>query len=137
MKKPVFFLILRVIVALILLQTLFFKFTGAEESVKLFSMLSEAVIGDDSLEALMRIGSGVVELVTAVLLLMKKPAAIAVGSLMAVGTMAGAIVTHLSVIGVDYGGGPVLFIMAVVTMVISLVLLFRFRGSLPMLGKFT
>lgn len=137
MKPSVIFLILRVVAALILLQTLFFKFTGAEESVELFSQLSNAVKGDDSLEVTMRIGSGVVELITVCLLLMKKPTAIAIGALLAVGTMAGAIMAHLTVIGVNYGGGPTLFVLAVITLVVSLVVLYRFRGSLPVLGKYT
>lgn len=137
MKTPVIFLILRIVVALILLQPLFFKFTGAAESVALFSQLSTAVTGDASMEAMMRLGSGVVELLTVILLLMKKPAAIATGAFFAVVTMSGAIMAHASVIGLDYGGDYTLFALAVVTILAALVVLFRFRGSLPVLGKFT
>jgi len=137
MKKPVVFLILRIIAALILAQSLFFKFSGAAESVDLFSQLSEALKGDASLEGVMRIGSGVVELVTVILLLMKKPALISVGAMIAVGTMVGAIMAHVTVIGINFDGDPTLFIMAVITLLASLAVLFRFRGALPVLGKFT
>ena len=137
MKTPVLFLILRMVVALILLQTVFFKFTGAAESVELFSQLSMAATGDASMEAVMRIGSGAVELLTVILLLMKKPAAIASGALLAVGTMTGAMLAHATVIGLDYGGDYTLFALAVVTFLVAMVVLFRYRGKLPVLGKFT
>ena len=52
---------LRGTAAAILLQTLFFKFTGARESVYIFSTLG--------LEPWGRIGSGVAELIASVLLL--------------------------------------------------------------------
>lgn len=137
MKTPILFLILRIVAALILLQTLFFKFTGAEESVELFTQLSNAVKGDASLEPMMRIGSGVVELITVILLLMKKPVAIATGALLAVGTMAGAIMAHVTVIGIEFGGDATLFVLAVIVFLAALVVLFRYRGSLPFLGRFT
>ena len=137
MKTPVIFLILRIVAALILLQTLFFKFTGAPESVELFSQLSKAVTGDASMEAMMRLGSGMVELLTVILILMKKPAAIATGAFLAVGTMSGAIMAHGAVIGLDYGGDYTLFVLAVVTLLAALVVLFRYRGKLPFFGKFT
>jgi hypothetical protein len=136
-KKPVIFLILRLIAALILAQSLFYKFTAAAESVELFSRLSNAVKGDASLEGVMRVGSGLVELVAIILLMMKKPAAISVGAMVAVATMAVAMMAHVTVIGIHYGGTPTLFIMAVITFAVSFVVLFRFRGSLPVLGKFT
>jgi len=137
MKTPVIFLILRIVAALILLQTLFFKFTGAAESVELFSQLSKAVTGDASMEAAMRIGSGAVELLSVILLLMKKPAAIATGAFLAVGTMMGAMMAHVAVIGLDYGGDYTLFALAVVTFLAAMIVLFRYRGKLPVLGKFT
>ncbi|MCB0312144.1 MAG: DoxX family protein, partial [Calditrichaeota bacterium] len=60
--------LLRLVAAAILLQTLFFKFTGAEESVKIFSALGVEPWG--------RIGTGMMELLAAVLLLVPRTAAI-------------------------------------------------------------
>lgn len=108
----------RVVVALILLQTLFFKFTGAEESVYIFKTVSEWLTGSDSLEASMRLGSGATELLAAALLLIPKPRAAAAGAAVALGTISGAIFFHLTALGVivqDDGG--VLFALAVVVFV--------------------
>jgi hypothetical protein len=92
--------------AVILLQTLFFKFTGAPESVYIFSTLGAEPWG--------RLGSGVVELVAAGLLLWPRFAAF--GALLGLGVMGGAIISHLTKLGIvvqDDGG--TLFILAVVT----------------------
>ena len=137
MKTSTIFFILRIIVAILLARTLFFKFTGHEQSVDLFSALSVALAGDSSMEAMMRIGSGTVELIAVILILSKKPAAIASGALLAVATMAGVILAHFTVIGINFGGDATLFIWALVVFLASLVVLFRHRGSLPFLGKFT
>lgn len=137
MKSSTVFFVLRIVAAIILLQTLFFKFTAAEESVALFAQLSTALTGDAALQSALRIGSGLVELVTVILLLMKRPAAIATGALFAVATMSGAIFAHLTVLGIDAGGDATLFILAVVVLLASLAILGRYRGSLPVLGKFT
>src|SRR5688500_11876414 len=96
--------VLQLAVASILLQTLFFKFTGAEESVYIFSTLVAEPWG--------RIGSGVVELVAAVLLLV--PATSPLGALMTIGLMVGAIGSHLTVLGIEVrGDGGLLFGLAV------------------------
>src|SRR6201995_616257 len=71
----------RITAAVILLQTLFFKFTGAEESVYIFSKLGVEPYG--------RYASGIVELIAAVLLLFRCHAWL--GALLATGVMAGAI----------------------------------------------
>src|SRR5918912_1175125 len=72
-------------VAVILLQTLFFKFTAAEESVYIFSTIHAEPWG--------RIGSGVIELVASALLFV--PALAPIGALLAMASMTGAILTHL------------------------------------------
>ena len=79
--------ICRVAVAIILFQTLFFKFTGAEESKYIFS-----TVLNPQLEAYGRIGSGVVELIAVVLLLI--PSTVWLGAILAFGTISGAIVSH-------------------------------------------
>jgi len=81
--------VLQLVVAAILLQTLFFKFTGAPESVYIFSTLGAEPWG--------RIGSGVVELVAAILVLV--PATTTIGAALAMGVMAGAIMSHLTCSG--------------------------------------
>src|SRR3954465_3386059 len=80
----------RIVAAVILLQTLFFKFTGAPESVYIFSKLGAEPWG--------RIASGVFELIAAALLLF--PRTVAVGALMSLGVINGAIFSHLTKLGV-------------------------------------
>src|SRR5262245_30623891 len=95
--------ICRIVVAIILLQTLFFKFTGAEESKYIFSTL----MGAEN-EWIGRIGSGVVELVATILILY--PATTWLGALLALGTMSGAIFSHLTKLGIVVkGDGGLLF----------------------------
>ena len=120
--------ICRITVAVILLQTLYFKFTGAEESRYIFTTL----LGPD-LEAFGRIGSGIVELVAAVLLIV--PATVSIGALLALGTISGAIVSHLTRLGIvvkDDGG--LLFALAVLVFVLSALLLLIHRREIPVLG---
>lgn len=120
--------ICRIVVAVILIQTLFFKFTGAEESKYIFSTL----MGPE-LEAYGRIGSGIVELIAAVLLLV--PGTAWLGGGLALGTITGAIFSHLTMLGIvvkDDGG--LLFGLAVVVFVLSSVVLLIHRRELPILG---
>lgn len=120
----------RIVVAIILLQTLFFKFTGAEESKYIFSTL----MGAEN-EAIGRIGSGIVELIAAILLLI--PATTSIGAVLALGTISGAIFSHLTKLGIivkDDGG--LLFGLAVLVFVLSAITLFIHRADLPILGSF-
>ena len=117
--------LLRGIVAVILLQTLYFKFTGAEESVYIFNKVGAEPWG--------RIGSGVVELMAAILLL--TPRFTPVGALLAAGVMAGAILSHLTVLGIEVqGDGGLLFALAIVVFLCSAILLVIFRSDLPVIG---
>jgi uncharacterized membrane protein YphA (DoxX/SURF4 family) len=128
-SKPqvVLSVILQLIAAGILLQTLFFKFTGAEESVYIFSTLGVEPWG--------RLASGVVELVAAALLLY--PATAAVGAVVAMGVMAGAIISHLTVLGIEVqGDGGLLFTLALVVFASSAVVLFLRRSALPIVGRY-
>lgn len=118
-------LLLRVTAAAILLQTLYFKFTAAEESVYIFRTLGAEPWG--------RIGSGVVELVTAALLLV--PSTAPVGGLLAIGLMSGAIVSHLTVLGVAIlGDGGLLFALAVIVWLAAAAVTWIYRGLLPVVG---
>ena len=115
----------RIAAAIILLQTLFFKFTAAPESVYIFSKVG--------LEPWGRIGSGVVELVAALLLFM--PGYHWLGAAMAIGVLSGAIVSHLTVLGiVVMNDGGLLFALALITVACCAVVLFLERRSIPLIG---
>jgi putative oxidoreductase len=119
--------VLQLVAAGILLQTLFFKFTGAEESVYIFTTLGAEPWG--------RIGSGVVELVASALLLY--PPTAAVGAMIAIGTMTGAILSHLTLLGVEVmGDGGLLFGLAIAVFVCSAVVLVLRRADLPIVGRY-
>lgn len=120
MKTPsnIFLWVLKVIAALIMLQTLFFKFSGAAESVYIFTKVG--------IEPWGRIGTGIVELIASFLILIPRSAWL--GALIAIGTMAGAIATHLTLLGIEVmGDGGQLFYMAVTTFVCSLIVLITER----------
>ena len=117
--------ILQIVVAVILLQTLFFKFTAAAESVYIFSTLGAEPWG--------RIGSGAVELIAAILLLL--PATITVGAALALAVIVGAIVSHLTILGIEVqGDGGLLFVLALTVFVASAAILVIRRGEIPVIG---
>lgn len=121
--------VLQGVAAIVLAQTLFFKFTGAEESKYIFSTL----LGEH--ESLGRVGSGLVELVAAILIL--TPRAAWLGALLALGTMTGAIFSHLTKLGVvvrDDGG--LLFVLALVVFAASAAILLLRRHEIPVVAAF-
>lgn len=121
-KKPAILTwLLRLLAGLILLQTLYFKFTGAEESVYIFSTLHMEPWG--------RMGIGVLELVAAVLILYPKTTG--PGALLGLGLMCGAIFSHLTQLGIvvlDDGGQ--LFIYALLVLIACLLLVWMHRKNL-------
>ena len=124
MNKSLYLWIFRIIPALILLQTLFFKFSAAPESVFIFETLGLEPIG--------RIGSGIAELVAAVLLLV--PRTTWLGALLALGVISGAIISHLTILGIEVqGDGGLLFVLALLVFASSLVLLWWHREQVPLL----
>ena len=117
--------IARIIVALILVQTLFFKFTGAPESVYIFKTVGQEPWG--------RYGSGIVELIASILLFV--PSLITVGAGLALGVMSGAILFHLTKLGIvvqDDGG--LLFGLANAVWVGGALVLWVHRRSIPVIG---
>jgi putative oxidoreductase len=112
----------RIAIAVILLQTLYFKFSGHLESVALFSKLGVEPWG--------RIGTGVIELIAGILILI--PATALIGAALSLGLMAGAIASHLFVIGIesDNDGGQ-LFMLAIIVLALSLVVLAIRRKEIP------
>lgn len=127
MKNPIIIWIIRLVAVVILVQTLYFKFTGADESVYIFQTLSIEPFG--------RIGSGVVELIASILILI--PRTTLLGALLGMGTMLGAIFSHIFVLGIEVqNDGGTLFILAVVTLISCLLLVYAERNRIPDLLRF-
>jgi uncharacterized membrane protein YphA (DoxX/SURF4 family) len=116
--------VLRAIAAIIMLQTLFFKFTAASESVYIFSTLG--------IEPWGRIGSGIMELIASVLILI--PRTTVLGALLAIGIMGGAILSHIFFLGIAVqGDGGQLFIYALLVLISAAILFWTHRHQL---GRF-
>ncbi len=115
----------QIIAAIILAQTLFFKFTAAPESVALFTKLGVEPFG--------RIGAGVMELITVILLLIPRKAWI--GAIFGIMTMGGAIMAHLTIIGIESNGdGGELFFLALITLTCCLTVAYIRKSDI--LAKF-
>ena len=91
MKNQLFIWIVKLTAVIILLQTLFFKFSGAQESIYIFQTLGIEPYG--------RIGSGVIELIASILILIPKTTLM--GAVLGFGTMLGAIFSHIFVLGIE------------------------------------
>jgi hypothetical protein len=128
LSKPASILswILRITITVILTQTLCFKFKAAPESICIFDKVGLGTTG--------RIGSGIAELIAATLLLI--PSTVCLGAILALGVISGAIMSHLSVLGIvvmiDHGE---LFALAVTVELCSLILLFLHRREIPVIGN--
>ena len=112
--------ILRGLAALILLQSLFFKFSGAPESIYIFSRIGMEPWG--------RIGSGIVELIASALILI--PRTTWLGALAGQGVMGVAIFFHLTTLGIvvkDDGGQ--LFIYGLLVFISCAILVFFNRSK--------
>ncbi len=113
--------VLRLLAAVILLQTLFFKFSASEESVYIFSTIGMEPWG--------RIGTGVMELIAAILMLI--PRTTAVGALLAIGLMSGALFFHFTKLGIEVkGDGGLLFIYSLLVFISSAILLFVYQSQI-------
>ena len=130
----------RVAAAIILLQTLFFKFTAAPESVYIFTKLGTFVhsylpfASVGTVEVAGRVGSGITELIAAVLLL--TPRFVWAGAVLAMAATGGAIVSHLTFLGIEVQGDKgLLFLLAIIVLVTSAVALYLHRMQILVLGK--
>jgi len=113
--------ILSILAAIIMLQTLYFKFTGAEESVYIFSSLG--------IEPWGRILTGILELIASILILW--PRTTGIGALLAMCLMGGAILSHLAILGIDVmNDGGQLFIYALIVFIASSGLVFSYGNQL-------
>lgn len=118
--------IAQIISAAIMVQTLFYKFSAAPESVYIFSTIG--------LEPWGRVGTGVLELIASILLLI--PSMASIGAFLGAGLMSGAIFFHLAYLGISVqGDGGNLFAMAVITLGFCLVVLILRKHQIPVIGK--
>ncbi len=116
---------LRIIVIIILVQTLRFKFTAHPDSVYIFTTVG--------LEPYGRIGIGIIELIISFLLIF--PKTVWLGSGLAVGVMGGAIIMHITELGIVVNeDSGILFYTALVTFAVSLLLLWVYRKDIPIIG---
>ena len=112
--------ILRLLAAVIMLQTLYFKFTGHPQSVALFTSLGMEPWG--------RYGTGVLELIASLLILY--PRTTGYGAVLGLGLMAGALYFHLTKLGIVFDGDAVLFTYALIVFVCCAILIFIYRKEL-------
>jgi len=114
--KKIIYYIPRILAAIILIQTLYYKFTGHPDSMYIFSKMGMEPWG--------RIAMGVIELICGIMLVI--PVVAWLGAGITAGLMAGAIFSHLGPLGVEVqGDGGTLFILAVVTFICSLIVLYQ------------
>jgi putative oxidoreductase len=127
MKATLFFYwAARLLAAVIMFQTLYFKFTGAEESIYIFTTVGMEPWG--------RIGVGVMELIASILLLINPVAWLGAG--VALGLMAGAVGMHLFLLGIEVmGDGGQLFLYALIVAVCSGFVLYQNKGTVVNLIK--
>lgn len=130
----------RAIAAAILLQTLFFKFTAAPESVYIFTKVGGLLnatlpfISIPTAEKFGRLGSGVMELVAGILLI--TPRYVWAGAPLAMAATFGAIATHFTVLGIDVlGDKGLLFGLAITVFITSAMVLYIHRADIPVFGK--
>lgn len=118
--------ILRLVAAVIMLQTLYFKFSASEESVYIFTVLKMEPWG--------RIGVGVAELIASVLLLI--PATTFFGGVIGMGLMAGAMFSHFTQLGIEVkNDGGQLFLYAVIVFLCTATLSYLQREQLARLWR--
>ena len=119
-------LIIRIAIAVILIQTLRFKFTAHPDSVYIFTQVG--------LEPFGRIGIGILELIAGILILI--PRTVWAGAVLTLGVIGGAIFMHLTKLGIEINGdGGVLFTTAIVTFLLSLLTLWFYRKDIPFINK--
>jgi len=120
-------LAIRLLIAIILIQTLRYKFTAHPDSVYIFSKIGLEPVG--------RIGIGVLELIAAVLILI--PKSIWAGAVLTVGIISGAIFMHLTILGIeinqDHGK---LFYTALIILTLGLIVSWNQRKNMPIIKNY-
>ena len=111
-----------------MLQTLFFKFSGAQQSIDLFTTLA----GEN--EALLRIGTGILELIASILLFTPKKTWL--GALLTIGLMGGAMLSHITILGIVHNNdGGVLFAGSAITFLAGTILLVLNKKDIPFIRE--
>lgn len=119
-------LILRIVIAILLLQTLYFKFSAHPDSVYIFTKVG--------LEPFGRIGIGILELISAVLILIKRT--IWIGALLTLGIIGSAIIMHLTQLGITINNDDgLLFYMALIVFLLSAIVLINERKNVLIISK--
>ena len=120
------FLLIRIIISVLLIQTLYYKFSAHPDSVFIFSKIG--------LEPYGRIGIGILELMTAILLLIRKT--VWLGSVLSLGIIGGALLSHLTILGIEVNNdNGFLFYIGLIVFVLSLLLLITERKNIPIVGS--
>jgi hypothetical protein len=112
--------LLRILAAVLILQTLYFKFTAHPQSVHLFTVLGMVPWG--------RIGTGTLELIASALILY--PRTTGIGAVLGIGLMSGAVFFHLTKLGIVFDGGAWLFTYALLVLISCVILTFFYRKPL-------
>jgi len=122
--KKYFPISLKLVAAIIMLQTLFFKFSGAQQSIDLFTTIA----GKN--EAILRIGTGVLELIASILLFTPKRTWL--GAILTIGLMGGAMMSHITILGIVHNNdGGILFTGAVITFFAGAITLILNKKEIP------
>lgn len=115
-------LLLRIIVAIILIQTLRYKFTAHPDSVYIFETVGLEPVG--------RICIGILELIAGILLLI--PRTIWIGATLTLGVIGGAIFLHITKLGIEVNNdGGILFSTALLTFLLATIILYNYRTQIP------
>jgi uncharacterized membrane protein YphA (DoxX/SURF4 family) len=124
--KYIFYWTIRLTAAVIMVQTLYFKFTGSEESVYIFTTAG--------IEPWGRILVGILELIASLLLIINLTAWI--GAALSLALMSGAIFMHLTILGISVNDdGGQLFLYAITVAVCSLIVIFMNKEKIILLSK--
>ncbi|MBK5280153.1 MAG: DoxX family protein [Bacteroidia bacterium] len=116
----------RIVAALIMIQTLYFKFSGSTESIYIFTTVGMEPWG--------RIGTGIMELIASILLLVTSTAWLGAG--LGLGLMLGAIGMHFLFLGIEVqGDGGQLFLYAILVAGCCLFVLVQDRNKVIDLTK--
>lgn len=116
---------LRLTAAIIMLQTLYFKFTGQKESIDLFTAIGMEPFG--------RYGTGGLELIASILILI--PRTTLMGALLGLGLMSGAMFFHFTTLGIFWGGNATLFLYALTCFLCCFILILVYRNGIINLLK--
>ncbi|ANQ49520.1 DoxX family protein [Flammeovirga yaeyamensis] len=125
--KKIIVLVLKITIAIILVQTLRFKFTAHPDSVYIFTQVGMEPFG--------RVGIGILELVASILILI--PRTSWMGIVLTLGIIGGAIMMHLTILGIEVNGdGGSLFYLAVLTEVLAFTVFVMEREKYPYINKY-